>query len=87
MMEIADSTGTDVNSVSTSNDTMHSSGCSWMPLILSMKSILFFTWCGDLPTRGYSILDNSFAVAWVTDPMLDIIGLSGIPGLCPLGNP
>ena len=52
MMEIADSTGTDVNSASTSNDTMHSSGCSWIPSILSMKSTLFFTWCGDLPTSG-----------------------------------
>ena len=87
MMEIADSTGTDINSASTSYDTMHSSGCSWMSLILSMKSTLFITWCGDLPTRGLGILDNSLAVAWVTDPMLDIIGQSGIPGLCTLGNP
>ena len=87
MMEMADSTGTDVNSASTSYDTMHSSGCNWMPLILSMKSRLFITQYGDLPTRGFSILDNSLAVAYVTDPMLDIMGLSGIPGLCTLGNP
>ena len=63
MMEMADSTGTDVNSALTSYDAMHSSGCSWMPLILSMKSRLFITWCGDMPTRGFSILDSSLAVA------------------------
>ena len=30
------------------------------------------------------ILANSFAVEWVTEPTLDMIGLSGIPGLCTL---
>ena len=49
MMEIAGSIGTDVNSASTSNDTIHLSGCSWMPSRLCMKSMLFFTWCDDLP--------------------------------------
>ena len=87
MMDIAASTGIDVNSASTSNDAMHSSGCRWMHLRLSKKSMLFFTWCDYLPTRGFSILDSSFAVAWVTDPMLENIGLSGISGLCTLDNP
>ena len=86
-MDIAGSICTDVNSASTSNDIIHSSGFSWMPSILCLKSILFFRWCDDLPTRGLRILDSSFAVVWVTDPMLDIIGLSGLPGLCTLGNP
>ena len=63
MIEMADSTGTDVNNASTSYDTMHSSGGNWMPVILSRKSWLFITWCGDLPTRGFSILDSYLAVA------------------------
>ena len=38
MMDIAGSRGTDVKSASTSNDTIHSTGCSWMPSRLCMKS-------------------------------------------------
>ena len=60
MMEIAGSIGTDLNSASTSNDTIHSSGCSWICSRLCMKSMLFFTWCDDLPTRGLRILGSSF---------------------------
>ena len=80
MMDIAGSIGTDVNSASTSNDIIHSSGFNWKTSRLCMKSMLFFTWCDDLPTRDLRILESSFAVAWVTDPMLEIIGLNGIPG-------
>ena len=86
-MDIADSIATDVNSASTSNDIINSTGLSWLPSILCMKSILFFTCCDDLPTRGLRILESSFAIVWVTDAMLEIIGLNGIPGLCTLGNP
>ena len=81
------SIGTDVNITSTSNDIIHSSGFSWMPSMLRMKSILFLTWHDDSPTRGLRIQASSFAVESVTDPILDIIGLSGIHGLCTLGNP
>ena len=87
MMEMDSSTGTDVKSASTSYDTMHSSGCNWMPLMLSRNSRLFITWCGDLPTNGFNILDISLAVEYVTDPILDIMGLSGIPVLWTLGTP
>ena len=86
-MDIAGSIGTDVNSASTSNDIIHSSGLSWMPSILCMKSMLFLTWCDDLPTKGLRILESSYAVAWVTDPMLDIFGLNDISGVCTFGNP
>ena len=87
IIAIDGSIGTDVNNDSTSKDIIHSSGLSWMPSMLCMKSMLFLTWCDEPPTRGLMILANSLAVEWVTDPMLDMIGLSGIPGLCTLGNP
>ena len=84
-MDIAGSTGTDVNSASTSNDIIYSSGLIWMLSIFSMKSMLFFTWCDDLPTKSLRILESSFAVAWVTDPMLEIIGLKWHPLFVHLG--
>ena len=87
IIAIDGSIGTDVNNDSTSKDIILSSGLSWMPSMLCMKSMLFLTWCGEPPHRGLMILANSFAVEWVTDPMLEMIGLSGIPGLCTLGNP
>ena len=49
---------------------MISSGSSWMPLRCSKKSWLLWMWCGDFPTRGFRILDNSFNVVYVTAPML-----------------
>ena len=39
MMDIAGSIGTDLKSASTPNDIIHSSGCSWMPSRLCMKSM------------------------------------------------
>ena len=87
IIAIDGSIGTDVNNDSKSKDIIHTSGLSWMPSMLCMKSMLFLTWCDEPSTRGLMILANSLAVVWVTDPMLDIIGLSGIPGLYTLGNP
>ena len=66
---------------------MHSSFCNLMSLILWMKSLVFFTLYDVLPTRGLKIFDSSFAVSYETDPMLDTIGLKGIPILCTLGRP
>ena len=41
IIAIAGSIGTDVYSASTSKDIIHSSGISWMPSVLCMKSMLF----------------------------------------------
>ena len=79
--------GTDVKSAFTSNDTIHWFGCSWMPWVCWMKSWLFCIWYGNFPTNGLRILDSSFDVEYVTDPMLDTMGPSGNPSLCILGNP
>ena len=87
MISMDGSTGTDVKSDSTSNDIISSSGFNWMPSMLCRKSWLFWTWCVEPPTRGLMILVSSLAVALVTDPTLDIMGLNGIPVLCTLGNP
>ena len=79
--------GTDVKSALTSYDMMISSDLSWMPSRCYKNSLLFCTWYGDFPTRGFRILDNSLDVSYVTAPMLESMGLSGIPSLCTLGNP
>ena len=54
--------GTDVKSALTSYDTIASSGPSVIPFSCSMKSWLLQMWCGDFPTRGLRIFDNSFDV-------------------------
>ena len=35
----------------------------------------------DLPAKGFSILASSLEVLYVTDPLLETMGLSGIPTL------
>ena len=87
MMAIAGFVDTDVNNASISYETMHSSFCDLMSLMLCMKSLVFFTLYDIFPTRGLKILDSSLAVSYETDPMLDTIGLNGIPILCILGKP
>ena len=54
--------GTDVNSALTSYETITSSGPNVMAFRCSMKSWLLQMWCGDFPTRGLRILDNSLDV-------------------------
>ena len=73
--------GTDVKSALTSYDTITSSGPSVMPFRCSMKSWLLQMWCGDFPTRGLRILDDSFDVKYITAPMLETMGLKGVPSL------
>ena len=55
--------GMEVNRAFTSKDIIHSSGSSLISSKLCMKSWLFLTLCGDLPPRGFSILDSSLAVS------------------------
>ena len=73
----ADATGIDVKSAVTSNDVIHSPSSNLMFLISSAKSFLLFTWKMDLPTRGFRILDSSLATPYVTEPILDTMGLRG----------
>ena len=63
MMSFAGSMGIEVKKAFISKDIIHSSGFSLMSSKLCMKSWLFFTWCGDLPTRGLSILDSFLAAS------------------------
>ena len=79
--------GTEVNRASTSYDTKHSSDFNSMSWMFSMKSFVFFTWYVVLPTKGFNILDNYFAVSYDTDPILETIGLRGMPSLCTFGRP
>ena len=52
-----------------------------------MKSWLLWMWCGDFPPGALGSWTILFAVVYVTAPMLDTMGLSGVPSLCTLGNP
>ena len=79
--------GTDVKSAFRPYDLMISSDFGRMPFMCCINSLLFWTWYGDFATRGFRILDNSLDVSYVTAPMLESMGLSGIPSLCSLGNP
>ena len=87
MMLSAGWMGTHVKSALTSYDMMISSYLSWMPSRCCMNSLLFCTWYGDLPTRGFRILNNSFDVSYITASMLETMGLSGIPFLYTLSIP
>ena len=53
---------TDVKSAFTSQDMMLSSDLKWTPLMCCMKSLMFWTSYGDLPTRGFRILASSFDI-------------------------
>ena len=56
--------------------------------ILSTKSWVFLTWCGDCLTRELRSLAAHFARLYVTDPILLTMGLTGIgSGLWILGRP
>ena len=79
--------GTDVKSAVTSYEMIHSPCCSLMPLRCSIKSLMLWTWCVVIPTSGFRILANSLAVLYVTVPVLETMGLRGIPGLWILGSP
>ena len=87
MMLSAGWMGSSVKIALTSYDMMISSELSWMPSRYCMNSLLFCTWYGDLPTRGFRILNNYLDVSYVTAPMLETMGLSGTPFFCTLGNP
>ena len=76
--------GMEVNRDLTSKDIIQSSSSIVISCMFCMKSWLFLTWCVDLPTSGLSILDNSLAVSYVADLMLETIGLNGVSSLCTL---
>ena len=47
----------------------------------------FFTKLVDLPVRGVRTLASSLAKRCVGDPMVETMGLRGVPSLCILGVP
>ena len=75
MVLMAGTFGTNVKSALTSYDMMYSSCQSLVPVMCCLKSPVLRTWCGDFPTRIFRILANSFAVPWVTVPLLETMGL------------
>ena len=78
MMSSADGIGTEVNNALTSYDVIQSPSSSFIFLISSMNSLELFTWCSVDPTSGFIILANSFATPYVTEPILENMGLRGV---------
>ena len=87
MISYADDTGTDVNKVVTSYDVMHSPSSNLVFLISSANSFVLFTWQLEVPTSGFMILAISLATPYVTEPILETMGLRGISFLCIFGSP
>ena len=77
----------EVNRALTSKDVMTSPGCSFLSCSCWMKCWVFLRWCGDWPTSGLMICESSFATPYVIDPLLDTMGLRGVPVLWILGRP
>ena len=44
-------------------------------------------WWGDLPTNDLCTLAKTLAIPYVTEPILDTIGLRGMSVLWMFGNP
>ena len=76
-MHKAGSAGTEVNKAVTSYELRHSPGSN-VTFFCSAKSRVLWMWCGDLPTRGLSILVSTLAIPYMIDPLLDMIGLRGV---------
>ena len=87
MMLSAGSIGTEVNSEVTSYDDRHSCGCRVNILALVTKSPVLCMWWEDLPTNSLSALLRTLDTPYVTEPLLENIGLRGLPVLWILGNP
>ena len=83
----AGSIGTEVNNAETSKEQRYSPGRRVTSLTLLTKSLVLYMWCGDLPTNGFSTLARTLATPYVTDPLLDTMGLREVPVLWILGNP
>ena len=51
-----------------------------------MKCCMFLRWCGDWPTRDFMTCESSLATPYVMDPLLDTMGLRGVPVLFWVGH-
>ena len=56
---------------------MHSPSSSMVFFMSSANSLELLTWWMVLPVRGFRILANSLATPYVTEPLLDAVGLRG----------
>ena len=87
MTSNADFTGIEVKKAETSYEMMHSPSCSLIFLMSSANSLELLTWWMEFPVRGFKILASSFVTPYVTELLLDTIGLSGLFFLWILGSP
>ena len=81
------STGTLVNSDTTSKLTIISPGLVRRDFSISMKWKEFLTLCTDFPMSGLRSPDRCFDSWYVGAPILLTMCRSGTPSLCILGNP
>ena len=84
---MADLTGMDVNRAETSSEMMHSPLSSLFFLMSSVNSLELLTWWIVLEVTGFRILANSLATTYVTEPLLETMGLRGLFFLYILGSP
>ena len=66
---------------------MHSHSFSLVFFMSSTNSLELFTWWMVLPVMDLRILANSLATSYVTEPLLETMGLMGLFFLCILGSP
>ena len=81
------STGTEVKRALTSKDVITSPGSNLLEWICWTKCCVFLRWWVDWPTRGLMMYASFFAILYVMEPLLDTMGLRGVPTLCILGRP
>ena len=83
----AESIGTKVKSAETSYDVRHSSIWRVTPFgpVYKVPGTLYVR--GDLPTNGFNTFVRTLATPYVTELLLDMIGLRGIPVLWSFGKP
>ena len=87
IMPKAGSTRTEVNKAVTLYELRNSSGCNVTLLACLTESCVLWMWWTDLATSGLSILVHTLAASYVTDPLLDTIGLRRVSGLWIFGSP
>ena len=73
--------GMEVKSEVTSWEARHSPIWRVNFLALDTRSPVLCTWWGDLPTSSLMTLLRTLATPYVTEPLLETMGLRGLPVL------
>ena len=71
------STGIEVKRALTSKDVITSPGSELLEWICWTKCCVFLRWWGDWTTRNLMMYASSFATPYVTEPLLNTMGLRG----------